>query len=156
MMRRPRRSTLFPSTTLFRSLHQQRGGLLLGEREAVVQLVEPAERDADGQGGHRGARVVDQGGRLVGRRDGVLVDELLALLLVLYLGDQRRRDRRGDVDVALADPVDDGGVDVGQLDEDQVAAGSPAWLLQRPGGGGGHVHDGARFRGQGRREHVHA
>jgi hypothetical protein len=111
------------------ALHQQQGGLLLGEREDVVQLVETAERDADGQGGHRVARVVDQRGRLVGRGDGVLVDVLLALLLVLHLGDQRLRDRGGDVDVALADPVDDGGIDVGQLDEDQVAAGGPAGLL---------------------------
>ena len=64
------------------ALHQQQGGLLLGEREHVVQLVVSTERDADGQGGHRGARVVDQRGRLVDRRGGVLVVELLALLLV--------------------------------------------------------------------------
>src|SRR4029077_8261531 len=118
-------------------------------REDVVQLVETAERDADGQGGHRVARVVDQRGRLVGRGDAVLVDEFLALLLALHPGDERRRDRRGDVDVALAYPVDDAGADLGQLDEAQVAAGGPAGLLQRPGRGGGHVHDRARVRGQG-------
>ena len=36
-------------------LHQQQGGLLLGEREHVVQLVVLAERHADGQGRARGA-----------------------------------------------------------------------------------------------------
>ena len=123
------------------ALHQQQGRLLLGEREHVIQLVVRAERYADGERGYRGAlpRVVDQRGRLVARRHGVLVVEALALLVIGHPGDQGLRDGLGDVDVGVTDPVHDGGDDVRQLDEDQVTAGAPAGLLQRPGGGPGHT-----------------
>src|SRR3712207_9511579 len=56
MIRRPPRSTLFPYTTLFRSLQVERAGDVLGELEADAQqaAVDVVDRPAD----RDGARVV--------------------------------------------------------------------------------------------------
>src|SRR3712207_7407086 len=64
MIRRPPRSTLFPYTTLFRSLAERLLGVL------AVGVVEPA-----GVGAHFVARVPQQGGRLLGGGDGERVDD---------------------------------------------------------------------------------
>src|SRR3712207_8637803 len=52
MIRRPPRSTLFPYTTLFRSLH---GALLrlVGDRAGQLRLHRHAVADRHGAGGHR-------------------------------------------------------------------------------------------------------
>src|SRR3712207_7808221 len=48
MIRRPPRSTLFPYTTLFRSLGQP-GVPVLGEQAVAVRLADDAEREQDPQ-----------------------------------------------------------------------------------------------------------
>src|SRR3712207_7259474 len=62
MIRRPPRSTLFPYTTLFRSVHQaEAGGVpdFVGEVAVTLDaLVAPGEVDAGGRGGERDARGV--------------------------------------------------------------------------------------------------
>src|SRR3712207_7052266 len=52
MIRRPPRSTLFPYTTLFRSVHEAAQVTVLGDPlpQAVVALVEPVEDVPDGGG----------------------------------------------------------------------------------------------------------
>ena len=116
-------------------LHQHQERLLLGEREYVVQLVVRAERHADGDGRARGARPrgVGQRGRFLPRMRGAPVVVAGGGLLAGHVGDQVLRNRRRDVDVAGADPLHSCGPVLGQLDEDQVAAGAPARLLERPG-----------------------
>src|SRR3712207_8397630 len=48
MIRRPPRSTLFPYTTLFRSLLGQVVGLALGRRQLQVGVADDARRDVQG------------------------------------------------------------------------------------------------------------
>src|SRR5688572_32356791 len=56
MIRRPPRSTLFPYTTLFRSVLQERECVLLETRHGLAVLVEHHHVDGDGlgPGGERG------------------------------------------------------------------------------------------------------
>src|SRR2546427_6711803 len=43
MIRRPPRSTLFPYTTLFRSMHAERGDHLVEDQERAVLVGDPAD-----------------------------------------------------------------------------------------------------------------
>src|SRR2546426_11014650 len=64
MIRRPPRSTLFPYTTLFRSIEEHSHGLVPGERalDMLVQM-RPMPGDDDDLPDHRGMVVVPLGGR---------------------------------------------------------------------------------------------
>src|SRR2546422_11632522 len=72
MIRRPPRSTLFPYTTLFRSLAQH---TLLARREGLQRVVD------------RALQIVADGG--VQRRDGLLVLDEVPQVAVFFLADGR-------------------------------------------------------------------
>src|SRR3712207_1536355 len=87
MIRRPPRSTLFPYTTLFRSLQRRDGGLRGGHVAEVVHLGDPPELvevdllhrppDADAGHGDEGVDPAEAGlGRVDQRPDGGLVGDV--------------------------------------------------------------------------------
>src|SRR2546427_1508277 len=85
MIRRPPRSTLFPYTTLFRSLGEARdgradvpeGGVALRQRTAVRRRIEHGQADG-GRGGLRGVRRGAADPRRVRLREGILRRAALA------------------------------------------------------------------------------
>src|SRR2546427_2854788 len=85
MIRRPPRSTLFPYTTLFRSLGEARdgradvpeGGVALRQRTAVRRRIEHGQADG-GRGGLRGVRRGAADPRRLRLREGVLRRAALA------------------------------------------------------------------------------
>src|SRR3712207_7203555 len=70
MKRRPPRSTLFPSTTLFRSLAERLGE----QRDGVVQRVPGAQRRAAGEGADQRLVLEHQGVALLHRGEGLPQD----------------------------------------------------------------------------------
>src|SRR5256885_17266800 len=85
MIRRPPRSTLFPYTTLFRSVHEPRGlqpgGRREGDQRAALAGLDLL--DVQGAGGHADADYVEQAPRGL-RQRAEAIDELGAD--VLHLG----------------------------------------------------------------------